>query len=187
MANPNLHLSVINDGASYERREHAALKHIEGSSSAIEYRQTMRDICRQVAASERAKFGTTTTNTDLKKCTDEVCRYSLAHAWEYFDMQSGTAIQATIRRWFDKVNGNSYFSARVTVTCSDGKNRSFLVPFQYGYGSYPEWVIWDTLIERRILPDPGRYANGSRIGCLSDAPIHFEDQGFMQKNRMFGA
>ena len=43
------------------------------------------------------------------------------------------------REWFDKVNGNSYFSARVFV---DGVEVA-RIPFQYGYGSaYESAAAW---------------------------------------------
>ena len=35
------------------------------------------------------------------------------------------------RKWFDKVNGNTYHSVRIT-RCSDGKQ--LVEPMQYGYG-----------------------------------------------------
>lgn len=43
--------------------------------------------------------------------------------------------------WFDKVNGNTYFSARVYV---DGSEVARL-PFQYGYGSHVEFVAAQAL------------------------------------------
>lgn len=44
---------------------------------------------------------------------------------------------AEIKTWFDRVNGNSYFSARIY----DLKNDLVaVVPFQYGYGTHPDFV-----------------------------------------------
>ena len=48
-----------------------------------------------------------------------------------------------IKTWFDRKNGNSYFSGRVTPT--EAENPSTLeyplvIPFQYGYGTHPEDV-----------------------------------------------
>jgi hypothetical protein len=37
----------------------------------------------------------------------------------------------TAARWFDKVNGNTYHSVRIT-RCADGA--TIAAPFQYGYG-----------------------------------------------------
>ena len=41
-------------------------------------------------------------------------------------------VHLSVRRWRDRVNGNSYFSARLIV---DGVVHC--IPFQYGYGSQP--------------------------------------------------
>ena len=38
------------------------------------------------------------------------------------------------KHWFDKVNGNSYFSARVTINYGMEGARTYYVPFEYGYG-----------------------------------------------------
>ena len=39
-------------------------------------------------------------------------------------------------KWFDRVNGNTYFACK--ITCNNGmKNEiSFNIPFQYGYGDH---------------------------------------------------
>lgn len=186
MANPNLHLSVINDSNSYNRRKHAALAHIEGALSQERYRSTIRDICRAQAQVERVAFGVITPAADLKAATLAVCEYDIRHAWELFQLAPNATIIAHIRRWFDRVNGNSYFTALVTVPCEDGVKRSFLLPFQYGYGSHPEYTVWEDCIAHGILPDPGRHENGSRKGRPSQAPIHFVDSGYGRKRDLFG-
>lgn len=49
--------------------------------------------------------------------------------------------QVTIKEWFDKVNGNTYFSAR-GLLCEEGKEDvTFELPFQYGYGSHSEFEM----------------------------------------------
>ena len=40
--------------------------------------------------------------------------------------------------WFDRINGNSYFSADVTINYGTPDAVSFIIPFQYGYGSQYE-------------------------------------------------
>ena len=49
-------------------------------------------------------------------------------------MTTPTNIHLSVRRWHDRVNGNSYFAARVYA---DGIEVARL-PFQYGYGSQPD-------------------------------------------------
>jgi|TARA_R110000751_G_scaffold303557_1_gene418384 hypothetical protein len=40
--------------------------------------------------------------------------------------------------WIDKVNGNSYFCGTVTLNYGMKGEETFLMPFQYGYGSQYE-------------------------------------------------
>ena len=56
------------------------------------------------------------------------------------------------REWFDKINGNSYFSARIWV---DGGQVAIL-PFQYGYGSQFEYEAQKKLLELGYLPQEGK-------------------------------
>lgn len=180
-----LHFSVINDGATYDRRCHLAFKNIEGSSTWLEYRRDIRGLCVAAANSARETFGVRINSADMKTCTDEVAAYMITHAWECIDVKPETKIRAVIRRWRDDINGNSYFSARVTVECTDGHERAFLVPFQYGYGNQPEWEVLRACINRGLIPPCEHYPSGG----IKDAPWHlfsFEDQGFMKKRQMFG-
>ena len=47
-------------------------------------------------------------------------------------------IDINAKEWFDKVNGNSYFSGIVTLNYGMKNEETFLMPFQYGYGSQYE-------------------------------------------------
>lgn len=49
---------------------------------------------------------------------------------------------AVTKVWRDRVNGNSYFSARVEDI---EKDISYIFPFQYGYGDHSEHVIREAL------------------------------------------
>ena len=53
------------------------------------------------------------------------------------------------REWFDKVNGNSYFSARIWV---DGGQVAILT-FQYGYGDQYLYEAQRKLVELGYLPE----------------------------------
>jgi len=55
------------------------------------------------------------------------------------------------KEWFDKANGNSYFSARIFVD-NDTEN-AIILPFQYGYGSQYEWEAHQELVKRGLLPE----------------------------------
>jgi hypothetical protein len=52
------------------------------------------------------------------------------------------------REWFDKVNGNSYFSGRVEL---DGELVAYL-PFQYGYESAYRDAAFRALQDRELIP-----------------------------------
>ncbi len=43
-------------------------------------------------------------------------------------------IDINAKEWFDKVNGNSYFSAEVILDYGTREERILKLPFQYGYG-----------------------------------------------------
>ena len=45
-------------------------------------------------------------------------------------MKSITQLNVIAKEWFDKINGNSYFSARINVN-----KDTFYLPLQYGYDS----------------------------------------------------
>ena len=59
------------------------------------------------------------------------------------------------REWFDKVNGNSYFSARLWV---DGGQVAIL-PFQYGYGDQFLYEAQKKLLELGYLPQEEKNAS----------------------------
>ncbi|ANS04882.1 hypothetical protein [uncultured Mediterranean phage] len=45
-------------------------------------------------------------------------------------------IDINAKEWFDKVNGNSYFSAVITLNYGMKDTKTINTPFQYGYGDY---------------------------------------------------
>jgi len=45
-------------------------------------------------------------------------------------------IDVQAKEWFDKVNGNSYFSAIVTINYGKKSEQTVILPFQYGYGDH---------------------------------------------------
>ncbi len=53
------------------------------------------------------------------------------------------------KEWFDKVNGNSYFAGTITVDYKTETEETFLMPFQYGYGSQHEQ-------EAKIIAEAGK-------------------------------
>lgn len=69
-------------------------------------------------------------------------------------MTKPVSIHLSVMRWRDRINGNSYFAARVYA---DGKEIA-RIPFQYGYGSHPDEVALSAVAEYfDYLPSDRRY------------------------------
>jgi hypothetical protein len=80
-------------------------------------------------------------------------------------VKAGDSITIIGRRWFDKVNGNTYHSCECLV---NGEVVAY-VPFSYGYDSAYEYSGMKKLAELGYLPDftsqsiPWRYCEDNRI------------------------
>lgn len=59
-------------------------------------------------------------------------------------------IDLNTKEWFDRVNGNSYFSAVVTLNYKMEDEKTMLLPFQYGYGSHSEHMAFKALIKASL-------------------------------------
>jgi hypothetical protein len=74
-----------------------------------------------------------------------------------------------VKEWFDKANGNSYFSARITKT---NNSDTLTVPFAYGYGDHSRFVAIEAMAGAGWIPakykkDPYAYEREKNY------PIHF--------------
>ena len=69
----------------------------------------------------------------------------------------------TGKEWFDKVNGNSYFSCRIEST----NDKDFLVklPFQYGYGDSARYEAVKHLQAQNLITNS--------TSLPSELPIHY--------------
>lgn len=76
-------------------------------------------------------------------------------------------IDITAKEWFDKINGNSYFSAQVTINFGMKTEKSFSIPFQYGYDSHYLDISMRELRERKFITDAGAYSSGVREAIWS--------------------
>ena len=56
------------------------------------------------------------------------------------------------KEWFDKVNGNSYFSAVITLNFGLKDQKIINVPFQYGYGLQYEYTALHQLQTENFIP-----------------------------------
>lgn len=66
-------------------------------------------------------------------------------------------IEIRAKEWFDKANGNSYFSARIYID----NEQVAILPFQYGYGDHYIDMANAELDKLGLIDNP-RHSNGSR-------------------------
>ena len=71
-------------------------------------------------------------------------------------------IDVNAKEWFDRVNGNSYFSARVTVDYGLKTEKSYVLPFRGGYGDHYIDTANCYLSGKNIIDNP-RHENGTRL------------------------
>lgn len=69
--------------------------------------------------------------------------------------------------WFDKVNGNSYFSAVVTVNCGLNTEKTIKLPFQYGYGDHYRYEAFKALQDNNLIHGVKKYDNESDEGLYN--------------------
>ena len=74
-----------------------------------------------------------------------------------------TSVSITVRRWFQKTYGNTYFSANALV---DGKPVEG-IDFEYGYGSHGEYQMMEKLIEDGYVAKP---LHGAKTGNAFGIP-----------------
>ena len=60
-------------------------------------------------------------------------------------------IDINAKEWFDKINGNSYFAGTITLNYGMKDEKTFLMPFQYGYGSSYEQEAKAILTEFNLI------------------------------------
>ncbi len=72
-------------------------------------------------------------------------------------VKKGDNITIVGRRWFDRINGNTYFSA---VALINGKQVAE-IPFEYGYGNQYEHSMFNLLFKLGYCADRESYSNGS--------------------------
>lgn len=84
-------------------------------------------------------------------------------------MNTIKTIDIHAKEWFDKVNGNSYFSAIVTINFGMKDQKVINVPFQYGYSDHYITASFEQLQKDGILSNnttiyaPWRYCEENNI------------------------
>jgi hypothetical protein len=69
-------------------------------------------------------------------------------------------IDINAKEWFDKANGNSYFSGDVTINYGMKSAKSYKMPFQYGYGQHYVDMAMQLLNKEGVI-NLVRHDNGS--------------------------
>lgn len=49
------------------------------------------------------------------------------------------------KEWFDRINGNSYFSADIVINYGMKDSQTIKLPFQYGYGDHYQYMAIEEL------------------------------------------
>jgi len=62
-------------------------------------------------------------------------------------------IDINAKEWFDRVNGNSYFSASVCLNFGTKTQVNISLPFQYGYGDHYKDMAFQELIKTGHIKD----------------------------------
>ncbi len=185
-ASNNLVLSVLNDGLVYDERIHSAKRMLQGKHPI----RSFREIANAEAQKQRQHFGAKFKPQEITEAAKIIQKESINDALELiqdkYEAEGKPTIAAYCRRWFDKVNGNSYFSVNIIIIAGNAIN----IPMQYGYGSQWQYEVINLLEKYGFIPKIPYYENGNKnYGCMSDYEregiIHWEDQGYMLKKQMF--
>lgn len=170
----DLTLSVLNDSAVYDQRKKAGYSELNGEDRY----HVFREICSIEAAKQRKAFGSKFNLSDIAESAKLVRKASIDHCLECLAGDwTGETIVIDAYRWFDRINGNSYFSARISIPTHSGA-RYLNIPFQYGYGN--QWQ-WEALGVLRAIG-----FTFPKNALLPELPLSMHDHGYTKKSAMFG-
>jgi len=144
-----LAVSIVNTADTYKQRQHLA---------AVSFTREMPEyleLAREQAEIERVQFKTKYKVREIKAAAALALEHDRQHMREIIrdKVKDGAEISANARLWFDKINGNTYHSVRMTVA-----GVGVYIPMQYGYGdqwrqSATEW-LWDNgVIDKDYWPN----------------------------------
>ena len=66
-------------------------------------------------------------------------------------------IDLDFKEWFDKINGNSYFSGEININYGLKNSKTILMPFQYGYGDHYIYMSFKKIKEEFNINFEGNY------------------------------
>lgn len=102
-------------------------------------------------------------------------------------MKTIKTIDVQAKEWFDRLNGNSYFSAEVTVNFGLKDEKRFVLPFQYGYGSHYLDMAAKKLQEEKVLPTDEKVASFTRYCREKNIILRYSKQENCKKRDLLKA
>jgi hypothetical protein len=85
-------------------------------------------------------------------------------------------VDITAKEWFDKINGNSYFSAIITINFGMKNSKTLYVPFQYGYGEhYRDMAFQEIKKQLGCFKNHDRYWNAYQSYNIIDRSFKHEN------------
>ena len=60
-------------------------------------------------------------------------------------------IDVNAKEWFDKANGNSYFTCKITINFGMKNQKNLFIPFQYGYLDHYKYVAYNELKNLKLI------------------------------------
>ncbi len=79
-------------------------------------------------------------------------------------------IDIQAKEWWDKTNGNSYFSAQITVNFGLDDQKTYWLPFQYGYGDHYTYAAKQALVKLGVIDADDR--TGLWAWCKGNSVIY---------------
>lgn len=90
-------------------------------------------------------------------------------------------IDIQAKEWFDRINGNSYFSGQVTLDYGQETEKTFYMPFQYGYGDQYLHQAWKVIQENGYVPDPKPFQLMTGYAREHNIPLRYSIQDKCKK------
>ncbi len=104
--------------------------------------------------------------------TEGVRRLFLEAAEKVPTLKQIRVIDVTGKEWFDRSAANSYCSAQIYIVTKNGKEFTYYVPFQYGYGDFYKQAAAAELIKLGIIEKGESLRTLREAGIIVRSDIH---------------
>jgi len=185
-ASNNLVLSILKDEKTYKKALTTGFDLLGGEVPVISF----RDITSAEAQKQREKFKLKFKAAEISEAASLIKRDIIADCLEHIKKNLDGIIHVKCKRWFDKVNGSSYFSVRTILPQKEDTIKYINIPLAYGYGSHWQYEVINFLARYGFIPELKKYENGNiDYGCMSDYQkngiLFWDDQGYGLKRDMY--